>query len=144
MSRKAQNSSFYSIGTVSAQTDIGIETIRFYEKKGLLKTPARTPGGYRQYDDEAIQRLLFITRAKALGFTLKEISELLSLQLNSKSRCSDVKKKAQERLHDIDKRISSLQRMRKALNKLVRACDGQGRTDDCPILEALEKSGGHK
>ena len=84
--------------------------------------------------------MLFITRAKELGFSLKEIFELLSLRLNPRSRCADVKKKAEAKLTDIESRITTLQKMKKALKKLSLACDGKGSASECPILEALDEA----
>ena len=128
-----------SIGQLARQTGVGVETIRFYERKGLLAEPKRKPSGYRQYPAEAIDRLRFIRRAKELGFTLKEIRELLSLRIDPATNCADVREKAVAKLADIENRIRSLQRMKRTLVKLTKACLSDGTTDECPILEALEK-----
>lgn len=131
---------YYSIGQISKMSDVGIETIRFYERKGLIENPSRKPSGYRQYPKGTVDRLLFIKNAKGLGFSLAEISELLSLRVNPKSKCLDVKKKAEAKIDDINSRIRSLQRMKTALTKLSKACGGKGSVKECPILEALEES----
>ena len=127
-----------TIGQVAKRADVGVETVRFYERKGLLSEPNRKPSGYRQYDEEVIDRLRFIKRAKELGFTLNEVKELLSLRLDPATTCAEVKTRAAEKIKDIEARIHSLQRMKKALVKVTNDCSGQGPVDDCPILTALE------
>lgn len=127
-----------TIGQVAKKTNVGIETIRFYERKGIIDKPPRTDSGYRQYPIETIDRIRFIKLAKELGFTLKDISELLELKISNKSSCGPVKRKAETKLTEIESKISDLQRIRKSLKKLVMNC-GQGKkTGECPILEALE------
>lgn len=128
-----------SIGKLARGSGTGIETIRYYEREGLLEQPARSEAGYRQYSPEVVSRLRFIKHSKELGFSLKEISELLSLKLNPRSNCSQVKKRAEKKIQDIEFKIASLQRMRRVLVKLHTACPGGGPTSDCPILEALAK-----
>ncbi|MBW3542719.1 MAG: MerR family DNA-binding protein [Planctomycetes bacterium] len=127
-----------SIGQVAERAGIGVETIRFYERQGLIKEPGRRASGYRQYDEEVVARLRFIRRAKELGFTLKEIGELLSLKLDRSTTCVDVKGRAEAKIADIEARIDSLRRMKRALVKVTKACSGRGSTSDCPILEALD------
>lgn len=126
-----------TIGQVARRAGIGIETVRFYERKGLIEEPPRTASGYRQYNEQAILRLRFIRRASELGFTLAEIAELLSLQISPESTCGDVKGRAEAKIAGIDERIRSLRQMKQALLKLTSACSGRGTPDDCPILEAL-------
>ena len=127
-----------TIGQLAGRAEIGVETVRFYERKGLLAEPARKPSGYRQYDEGVVDRLRFIKRAKELGFTLNEIKELLSLRLDPTTTCADVKSRAEEKIDDIHERIRTLQRMKKALVKVTDACSGRGGAEECPILEALE------
>ena len=127
-----------SIGQVAKRTGVGVETVRFYERKGLLEEPARRPSGYRQFDEGIVARLRFVRRAKELGFTLKEIKELLSLKLDPSTTCADVKSRAEVKIEDIEQRIRTLQRMKRALAKLTKACSGRGKTSDCPILDALD------
>jgi MerR family mercuric resistance operon transcriptional regulator len=127
-----------TIGQVAKRTGIGVETVRFYERKGLLEEPARRPSGYRQFDEGIVARLRFVRRAKELGFTLKEIKELLSLKLDPSTTCADVKSRAEVKIEDIEQRIRTLQRMKRALAKLTKACSGRGKTSDCPILDALD------
>lgn len=138
MKQQNTNAETFSIGQVAKRAGLGIETIRFYERKGLIKDPPRRPSGYREYSENVISKLIFIQRAKELGFSLKEISELLSLKLDSKTTCKSVKKKTEEKLSDIDRKIKALQRIKKALQKLSQACSGSGQSTDCPILDALE------
>ena len=125
------------IGQLARRAEVGVETVRFYEREGLLEEPARRPSGYRQYDEGVVGRLRFIRRAKQLGFTLKEIRELLSLRLDPATTCGDVKSRAEAKLDDIAAKIRSLQRMKRALVKLTKACSGRGVASECPILESL-------
>ena len=129
-----------TIGVVAKESGTGIETIRFYEREGLIKSPPRNASGYRQYSEDSIKLLCFIKNAKELGFSLKEISELLSLKLTSRSKCNKVKKNTEEKISEIDAKIEVLQKMRKSLKKLLLACNTNTRSADCPILDALEKT----
>jgi MerR family mercuric resistance operon transcriptional regulator len=128
-----------TIGQLAIKADVNIETIRYYERRGLIPKPRRRESGYREYSDETTKRILFIKRAKDLGFSLKEVDELLSLKIAPGTTCSDVKSKAEEKMADIEEKINTLQRMKKALSKLSTACSGKGPASECPILEALEK-----
>lgn len=128
-----------TIGQLAKCADVGVETVRFYERQGLLAEPDRKPSGYRQYDEDVVQRLRFIRRAKERGFTLSEIKELLSLRLDPSTTCGDVKRRAEEKIDDIEAKIQTLQRMKKALVKVTKACSGRGGTSDCPILDSLDK-----
>ncbi len=130
-----------TIGKVAQRAGVGIETVRFYEREGLLDEPTRTASGYRQFDEDAVKRLLFIRRAKELGFTLSEIKELLSLQLDPTSSCADVKAQAQAKIDDVEGKIRTLKRMKRALVKLTNECSGRGATSQCPILDALDRNG---
>ncbi|PHS09139.1 MAG: heavy metal-responsive transcriptional regulator [Blastopirellula sp.] len=127
-----------TIGKVAERAAVGIETIRFYEREGLLDTPTRSASGYRQFDVSVVKRLQFISRAKELGFTLKEIRELLSLRVDSDICCEDVKAKADAKIADIENKIVSLRKMKKALTQLSTACGASEATAECPILEALD------
>jgi MerR family copper efflux transcriptional regulator len=127
-----------TIGQVARSAGIGVETVRFYERQGLIEEPARRASGYRQYGEAVVARLGFIRRAKELGFTLKEIGDLLSLRLDASASRTDVKRRAEAKLIDIDERIRTLKRMRKALSKLTAKCSGHGTTSECPILEAMD------
>lgn len=128
-----------TIGQVSQRAGVRIETVRFYEREGLLNRPARSPSsGYRLYEEGVIARLQFIQRAKELGFTLNEIKELLSLRVDPGTRCDDVKARAEVKIADIEGKIETLQRMRKALLRLTAACGETEGKAECPILDALD------
>ena len=113
-----------TIGQLAGRAEVGVETVRFYERKGLLEEPERRSSGYRQYDERGVDRLRFIRRAKELGFTLNEIKELLSLRLDPTTTCADVKSRAEEKIDDIQDKIRTLQRMKTALVKVTKACSG--------------------
>ena len=132
-----------TIGQVAKQAAIGVETVRFYEREGLLVQPSRRPSGYRQYEQEAVSRLRFIKQAQRLGFSLREIKELLALKLDPTATRKQVKDQAIAKIADIDQRIAELKRIKKALVPLIEACDGKGKLEGCPILEAIEKPCGH-
>ncbi len=127
-----------TIGKLATAAGVGVETIRFYEREGLLTKPARKRVGYRQYSAEAVTRVLFIRRAKELGFTLKEISELLKLRVNPGKSCADVRAVAKAKIVDVEAKMADLARIKAALEKLARACSGKGSTTECPILEAIQ------
>lgn len=127
-----------TIGQVAKRAGIGVETVRFYEREGLLAEPDRRPSGYRQFDEGVVARLWFIRRAKELGFTLKEIKELLSIKLDPSTSCADVKTRAEAKIADIEEKIRTLQRMKRALVKVTKSCSGSGPTSECPILDAME------
>jgi MerR family mercuric resistance operon transcriptional regulator len=127
-----------TIGKVAHSAGLAIDTVRYYEREGLLEKPARTASGYRHYTPDAVARLRFIRQAKELGFSLHEIKELLSLRVTPGKSCADVKARAEHKIADVDRRIESLKRVRGALVKLTSACSGRGPVSQCPILEALE------
>lgn len=132
-----------TIGAVAKRVGVAIDTIRYYEREGLLPEPLRRASGYRSYDDSAVRQLRFIRRAKDLGFTLEEIRDLLALSADRQRGVKAVKKRAQERLAAIDARIAELTRVRDGLEQLVDACPGHGSPDQCPILRALaDEEGG--
>mgnify|MGYP000072752406 CR=1 FL=1 len=128
-----------TIGKVAAAAGLGVETVRFYERKGLLVEPPRSQAGYRQYPAGTVRRLQFIVRAKALGFTLREIRELLDLRATPGARCADVQNRAETKIADIEDRIEQLRGMKRALGGLVAQCGGRGPVSQCPILEALDE-----
>jgi MerR family copper efflux transcriptional regulator len=123
------------IGVLAKRAGVGIDTVRYYERQGLLEPTERLASGYRRYSRHELSRLRFIRKAQSLGFSLGEIRELLAL--SSHRSVARVKEKAQAKLADVDRRIQELQRMRAALGELVQACPGHGSTEDCPILQAL-------
>jgi Hg(II)-responsive transcriptional regulator len=128
-----------TIGQVAKQAGVGVETIRFYEREGLLAPPERKGSGvgYRQYGPDAVERLRFITRAKGLGFTLTEIKDLLHLHGDADATRAEVKRRAEDKAAGIAAKIADLQRMQAALAELIAACDGEGRLAGCPIIAAL-------
>jgi len=130
--------SSYTIGQLARLSNVGVETIRFYEREGIMPRPPRRASGYRKYADDAVVRLRFIRHAKELGFALKDIKDLLALRVTSSRTCADVRKRADARLADVRVRLAMLQRMEAALEKLTAACRGRGPTGACPILDALE------
>ena len=125
------------IGEVAKAAGIGIDAVRFYERQGLIPEPARQPSGYRVFPPDVVLSLRFIRRAKELGFSLKEISELLSIEMAANASAADVKKLAEAKLADMEERIRALQRMRRALKKAVAACPGKGPTSGCSILRSF-------
>ena len=133
-----------TIGKVARLAGVGVETIRFYERKGLIERPERKRGpfgcqGYREYPVETVNRLRFIRRAKALGFSLREIKELLELRVAPGTTCADVRRRAQAKVAEIDEKIEQLKRIREALNRLSQECELLGREGSCPILDFLDK-----
>ncbi len=130
----------HTIGVVARRAGIGVETIRYYERQGLIANPPRTPSGYRKYPTETIDRLRFIRRAKELGFTLREIGELLGLRIDGRDGCDQIRGLAAEKLAGIERRIADLHRMASVLGGLVASCDTGTSTEGCPILDALETS----
>lgn len=128
-----------TIGQVAKQAGVGIETVRYYERRELIDPPPRKSSGYRQYPKDTVKRIKFILRSKELGFSLKEISDLLSLKVDPSGKCSDVKKRADNKISDIEDKIRTLKKMEKALKRLVALCGEKGPASECPILEALDK-----
>jgi MerR family copper efflux transcriptional regulator len=126
-----------TIGAVAKRAGVAIDTIRYYEREGLLPEPLRRPSGYRSYGEGTVAQLRFIRRAKTLGFTLEEIRDLLALSTDRQRGVKAVKQRAQQRLADIEARIAELERVRAGLAELVEACPGHGSPEACPILRAL-------
>lgn len=127
-----------TIGQLAKRAQVNVETIRYYERRGLMAEPPRRDSGYRKYPGDAVIRIHFIKRAKDLGFSLKEVAELLSLKVDPETTCGDVMRRAEAKIADIEAKIQALQKMEKALGGLVISCSGQGPTSACPILEALD------
>jgi MerR family copper efflux transcriptional regulator len=126
-----------TIGTVAKRAGVPIDTIRYYEREGLLPEPLRRASGYRSYNETAVRQLRFIRRAKDLGFTLEEIRDLMALSSDRRGGVKAVRKRAEQRLASIDARIAELMRIRQGLQQLVEACPGHGDPEHCPILRAL-------
>lgn len=124
-----------SIGQLAEQAGVAIDTVRYYERNGLLAPASRLASGYRRYGGRELRRLRFIRRAKALGFSLEDVRQLLSL--SDEQDVAQVKQAAQRKLAEIDHRIAELRRVRAGLDTLIAACPGHGRAEACPILNAL-------
>ena len=124
-------------GDVAERAGVSRETVRYYEKRELIPKPPRTAAGYRQYTDEYVERIQFVKRAQELGFTLKEINDLLSLQADPAISSSQVKQQAEEKVANVDEKIRDLRRIKDALTSLLASCDGNQPTADCPIMEAM-------
>lgn len=127
-------------GRLASQGGVNLETVRYYERRGLLPKPLRTPAGYRTFDVEAVRRLRFIKQAQGLGFSLKEIKELLALRVDPRTSCADVRRRAEVKIADIEEKLRALRSMKRALVGLAAACRGRGPVSVCPILEALEET----
>jgi len=126
---------------VAREGGVNIETIRYYERHGLLPKPPRTPFGYRVFSADSVQRLRFIRRAQELGFTLNEIKDLLAIKVRRGSSCADVRRKAEAKIADVDAKIRHLQAIREALRDITATCSGKGPVTNCSILEALNGKG---
>ncbi len=126
-----------TIGSVAKRAGVGVETVRFYERQGLIKQPSAPRTGFRQYSDDIVDRVRFIRHAKDLGFTLAEIGELLSLRADPRINCETVRYKAEEKVADVDAKMRALRKIKTQLQKLARACENRETTAECPILEAL-------
>jgi Hg(II)-responsive transcriptional regulator len=123
-----------TIGKVADMAGVGVETIRYYEREGIIEQPPRDEG-FREYPEEVIHRVRFIKRAQELGFTLNEIAELLSLHVKGRGACSTVKEKADQKLKQIEEKISDLRRIQQALIKVKKICERQPPSEKCPVLE---------
>jgi MerR family mercuric resistance operon transcriptional regulator/MerR family gold-responsive transcriptional activator of gol and ges genes len=131
-----------TIGRVAAEVGVNIQTIRYYERRGLLAPPERSKSGYRQYSGDAVSRLRFIRHAQELGFSLNEVEELLGLRVaRAGAACDAVERSTRQKIERVKHKIASLQRMQRALERLAVACKSRRATEACPILEALEDHG---
>jgi Hg(II)-responsive transcriptional regulator len=128
-----------TIGQLAREAGINLETIRYYERRGLIPKPPRNASGYRQYSQEDIARTKFIKRSQALGFSLREILEILSLRMEPGKTCGDMKVRVEAKIEDVERKITDLRQMQVALLGLVSKCTGKGPIGDCPILEILNR-----
>ena len=128
-----------TIGRLAKAVGVNIQTVRYYERLNLLGPTARKPSGYRLYGSEEERRLRFIKNAQSLGFTLREISELLNLRVSAKARCGDIQRRAQAKLEQVEAKVRDLRDLAGVLQHLIGACEAGRPTDHCPILESLER-----
>jgi MerR family mercuric resistance operon transcriptional regulator len=131
------------IGVLSTETGVNIETIRYYERVGLIPKPPRSDGGHRVYDETHRQRLTFIRRARELGFSLDDIRNLLGLERSEKLTCDEVKALTEQHVEDIRRKIGDLLRLERVLRELAAQCHG-GNAPACPILDALGSAPGRE
>jgi len=127
-----------TIGEVAKQAQVRIETLRYYERLGLVAPPPRNGSNYRLYPSESVRRVQFIKRAQHLGFSLKEIAELLALRATPENPCADIRTHTQAKIDAIDAKIRALHAMKCTLTQLVAECPGEGAVTDCPILASLD------
>lgn len=127
-----------TIGTLAKRAGVGVETVRFYERRGLVRRPARPRVGYRSYPEDAVGRIRFIRNAQALGFSLEEVKEVLALRVTAGTSCAAVRSRAASKVAEVERRIAELERIRTALNTLVAQCPGRGALSTCTILEVLD------
>lgn len=124
-------------GKLAMEAGVNLETVRFYERRAMLPHPPRTTSGYRLFPPETVQRIRFIRRAQTLGFTLKEIKELLALSGSGSTNCGPVRARAEQKIAEIERKIEALTVMKKALEEISANCTGGKRARSCPILECL-------
>lgn len=131
-----------TIGEVAREAGLGVETVRYYEREGLVPEPERSESGYRRFPPETVERLRFIAHGKRLGFSLKEIRELLALRIDTPSEdaCDEVRERAQIKLREVQNRIAALRRIEDVLTGLIGSCRTRATTDPCPILDSLEST----
>jgi MerR family mercuric resistance operon transcriptional regulator len=130
------------ISELATRAGVGVETVRFYERQGLISQPPKpSDGGFRSYSQATAERIRFVRQAQDLGFSLKEIDALLSLRADPTTDCADVRERAQTKLEEVNNKIARLTAIQSALKSLIDACPGQGAVRSCSILEALEFCG---
>ncbi len=126
-----------TIGWVARRAGVGVETVRFYERRGLIDRPPRPREGFREYDETAVERIRFIKQAQEMGFSLREAAEFLALRADPAADCGDVHARARTKLADVERRIAQLERLREALRTLLRRCPRSGPVEGCSILGAM-------
>lgn len=127
------------IGVIAKEANVNIQTLRYYEKRNIIKPESRTLAGYRLYSPDIVKTVRFIKHAQELGFPLKEIQELLELRSsNNKSRCQRARKRAQERLTDVQEKLKFLKQTEKILKKIIKNCEQNKESSSCPIIESME------
>lgn len=126
------------IGQVAERGGVNLQTIRYYEREGLLPEPPRLQSGYRMFPDNTVRRVRFIKRAQDLGFTLAEIKDLLALRIDHQRNRAEVREMAQAKMSDIEQKIRTLRNMKRVLQELTERCSGCGPSSECPILESID------
>jgi len=130
-----------TIGKVAQAAGVGVETIRFYERQGLIERPPRPAnGGFRAYPEQTVHRIRFIRQAQQLGFSLREARELLALRSDDAADAADIRARALARLEDVEDRMEHLGRIRTALRELLDACPGSGPPGACSVIKALDRN----
>ncbi len=130
----------YTVGQMSQASQTKTVTIRYYERRGLLRSPPRTSGGYRIYNDDDLDRLLFIRRGRQLGFSLESVRELLDLADQTEAPCDEVNAKVSQHLIEVRKRLKQLHALEEELQRLSKSCEAVGSIKDCQIVEALSRN----
>ncbi len=130
-----------TIGQLAREAGVNVQTVRYYERRGLLAEPPRRESGYREFPESDVARLGFIRRAQALGFTLAEIGDLLSLRVDPQTTSADVHRRVEAKLKDVGEKMADLRRIRSALRELATSCKAHGPVGDCPFLDALDAQG---
>jgi len=123
-----------TIGKLARKAEVNVETIRYYERTGLIEQPVKPPGGFRHYDRAILERILFIKKAQTLGFKLEEIKTLLELSVG---HCTEIQSIAEDKLEDVQEKIQDLRQLETVLTDLVKQCRASVDKADCPIVEAL-------
>ena len=129
------------IGALAKSAGVNVETIRFYQREGLLATPVRGSSTYRDYPDTAVEQVHFIKKAQELGFSLKEAGELLAIRSSPSGNCRDVSALAKAKLADIDAKMKALASMKHMLEGAAQGCPGEGPVTNCSILRTIESAG---
>jgi len=133
------------ISQIAQSAGVGVETVRFYERKKLIEQPRKpVSGGFRSYPSEIVSQIRFIRRAQNLGFSLKEVKDLMSLRIDPRADCGDVRLRAEAKRQEVIEKIEQLHRVRDALDMVINACPGRGSTRACSILDELEKAKAHE
>ena len=132
---------YLTTGRLAKEAGVKIDTVRYYEKRGLIPKPPRKDSGYRMFREDAVKRIVFIKHAQEIGFSLHEIEELLFLRVSSKTTCREVKKRTEAKIAEVDEKILNLQRIKRALSKMADICRANKNIGDCPILDMLDAEG---
>jgi len=134
-------SDLLTVGKVAKKAGVNIQTVRYYERRGILLPEGRRESGYRIYTEDAVRKIRFIKKAQELGFTLREVEQLLRLRVSDRARCGDIKRRTEAKLRDVQLKISGLHALERVLKDLVKSCRVQATTDRCPVLKTLEVDG---